>query len=155
MSFWQVGISSHTLFAYIVPSLFKTFQDISILYFGRCGIVECSKLYGENILPMRENQLSGIIQSLFQYGTSSRHHVYIRHQQLGENHWRHIITLPDGIGIEIENTCTCPEKYITGSSIFRSRFTETYPEKYLLIGIILKFLLGRNKLTDTVFRTEP
>ena len=52
VSLRQVGIGCSTLLANKVPGFFKTFQNISILNFRRCRIIECSELNRENILPM-------------------------------------------------------------------------------------------------------
>ena len=52
VSLRQVRIGGCTLLANKIPGFFKTFQNISILNFRRCGIIECSELNRENILPM-------------------------------------------------------------------------------------------------------
>ena len=77
MAFGQVGIGSHPLLAYVVPRLFKAFQNIGVLYFRRFRIVERRKLNGENILLVRERQLAGIVQALSQYRIRTRYHIFI------------------------------------------------------------------------------
>lgn len=155
VSFRQVGVGGGALLAYGVPVLLETLQRIGILDFGRGGIIEGGKLYREDILLVRQDQPFRVVQGLAQHGAPAGQDVLVGYQQFGKHDGGHIVALGDGVGVEAEDARAGSEEDIARSGILRGCLAESCPEEDLLVGIVLKPLLGGDELADPVFGAHP